>query len=84
MVRATPLVARVRVLFAPPMSAPSVPPIVNSAEGVNELVATLAKVFTPEKYGMFPVTAAEDVERPTKLRAFAERLSGNDTVNGFS
>ena len=27
-------------------------------------VATLAKVFAPEKYGMLPMTAADEVERP--------------------
>lgn len=30
-------------------------------------VATLANVFTPEKYGIFPITAAVEVERPLKL-----------------
>ena len=29
-------------------------------------MATLAKVFTPEKYGMLPWTAAVEVERPPK------------------
>ena len=34
---------------------------------VTEVVATLAKVLTPEKYGMLPMTAAEEVERPPKV-----------------
>ena len=35
-------------------------------EHVTDVVATLAKVFTPEKYGMLPTTADDDVERPVK------------------
>ena len=31
---------------------------------VREDVATFAKVFTPEKYGMLPITAAVEVESP--------------------
>ena len=31
-------------------------------------VATFAKVLTPEKYGMFPIVGADDVERPTNVR----------------
>lgn len=44
LVRATPFVASVRVELAPPISAPIVPPIVNSALGVNVVVATVAKL----------------------------------------
>ena len=43
LVRAMPFVARVSVEFAPPTKAPMVPPIVNSAEGVKVVVATVAK-----------------------------------------
>ena len=31
-------------------------------------VATLANVFTPLKYGMLPITAAVEVERPPNVR----------------
>src|SRR3989344_5169121 len=33
-----------------------------------ERAVTFAKVFTPEKYGMLPTTAAVDVESPPKVR----------------
>ena len=36
-------------------------------EHVSDVVATFAKVFGPEKYGIFPFTAAEVVERPPKV-----------------
>jgi hypothetical protein len=35
----------------------------------SEEVATFAKVFAPLKYGMFPITAAVDVERPPYVNA---------------
>src|SRR3989344_3165759 len=41
---------------APPVAFPRV------------VVAAFAKVFTPEKYGMLPTTAAVDVESPPKVR----------------
>jgi hypothetical protein len=46
---------------------------------VMEVVATFAKVFAPEKYGMLPTTAADEVERPLKVKAPVEELyaSGN-------
>ena len=50
------------------MSAPRVPAMVNGPTKECEVVATLAKVLTPEKYGMLPWTAAVDVERPPKER----------------
>ena len=43
LVSPTPLVASVSVELAPPMRAPIVPPIVNSAEGVKVVVATVLK-----------------------------------------
>ena len=38
---------------------------------VTEVVATLANVFIPEKYGMLPKTAAEEVERPPKVNVLS-------------
>ncbi len=40
-------------------------------------VATLARVFGPEKYGMFPTTAGDEVERPEKLITEPDTLIGN-------
>jgi hypothetical protein len=72
LVRAMPLVARVRVEFDPPTSAPRVPVVVNSADGVKEVVATFAKVLALEKYGILLTTAAVEVERPPKERVGVE------------
>ena len=47
-------------------------------------VATLAKVFTPEKYGMLPMTADDDVERPPNEMALVERVRGKLNVRAFS
>lgn len=61
---------RAIVEFEPPMSAPRVPVTVSvEFAAAKEVVATLAKVFAPEKYGMLPTTAAEEVERPLKAKA---------------
>jgi hypothetical protein len=53
----------------------SAPPITNEVVPHDALpvqvtvpVATLASVFTPEKYGMFPTTALLDVPIPAKVR----------------
>ena len=54
---------------APPTNAPSVPEYARGEETVGAEVATLAKVFAPEKYGMFPMTAAVEVESPLKVKA---------------
>ena len=43
---------------------------------VTEEVAVLAKVFTPEKYGMLPTVAGEEVESPLKPRVAPERVIG--------
>ena len=39
-------------------------------------VATLAKVFTPLKYGMLPMVAADDVESPLKPTAAPVNVIG--------
>jgi hypothetical protein len=71
-------------LFVPPFTIGSVPVklIVLAApralkpvhvifpEQPIDVVATFANVFTPEKYGIFPTTAADEVESPPKLSAF--------------
>ena len=43
-------------------------------------VATLAKVLAPEKYGMLPMTASVDVERPPNDKDDPEMERGNDVV----
>jgi hypothetical protein len=70
---------RERVPLAPPTSAPKVPEYESEPLVVMEVVATFAKVFAPEKYGMLPTTAADEVERPLKVKAPVEELyaSGN-------
>ena len=47
-----------------------------SPVAVKEEVATFAKVLTPEKYGMFPCTAAVEVERPPKESVSPVRMTG--------
>ena len=42
-------------------------------------VAMLPKVLTPVKYGMLPMTAAVDVERPLKPSVAPERVMGQFT-----
>ena len=39
-------------------------------------VETLANVFAPEKYGMLPVTADDEVERPLNPTVAPERVIG--------
>src|SRR3989344_6516072 len=58
----------VREPEVPPTRAPRVPEYERPRPRVAEVVATFAKVFTPEKYGMLPTTAAVEVERPSKVR----------------
>ena len=59
----------VMVEFVPPTSAPKVPEVMNGPETASDEVATFAKVFGPEKYGMLPTTAAVEVERPLQVKA---------------
>ena len=47
-------------------------------------VATLAKVFTPLKYGMLPMTASLEVERPPNDMALVARVRGKLNVRAFS
>ena len=44
-----------------------------------EEVATLPKVLTPVKYGMLPMTAAEEVDSPPKPTVVPERVMGQVT-----
>src|SRR6185295_4339934 len=50
LVSAIPFVARVKVELAPPTNAPIVPPTVNSADGVNVVVATEESALVPLPY----------------------------------
>ena len=50
LVSATPFVANARVELAPPTNAPIVPVVVNSADGVNEVVATDERALVPLPY----------------------------------
>src|ERR1039457_5879239 len=58
----------VTVELVPPMRAPREEAPLKGPLKAREVVATLAKVLTPEKYGMLPCTAAVEVERPPKER----------------
>ena len=53
LVNDTPLFARSMVEFAPPTKFPIVPVVVNVAEGVNDEVATDAKVVKPDTFEMY-------------------------------
>ena len=53
---------------APPTNEPSVPEYARPRPRVGVVVATFANVLAPLKYGMLPMTAAVDVERPPKVR----------------
>ena len=75
---------QVMVALAPPTRAPRVEAPPKGPLKARVVVATLAKVFAPLKYGRFPITAGVEVERPTKERALAERASGKETVRGDS
>ena len=60
--------ARERVALEPAIWYPREPEeTVSPPLAARVVVATFAKVFTPEKYGMFPTTAAVEVERPPKV-----------------
>ena len=45
---------------------------------VAEVVATLAKVFAPEKYARLETTATDDVDNPSYESALPVNLIGND------
>ncbi len=47
-------------------------------EQVTEVVATLAKVLLPEKYGIFPMTAALEVDNPSNESALPVNRIGNE------
>ena len=49
-----------------------------SPEAVRDVVATFPNVLTPVKYGMLPVTAALDVERPLNPTVAPERVIGQE------
>src|SRR3989338_2331090 len=68
-VRVSALVPMPMETFAPPIWYPRVPLVTERPLPTESVVvATFAKVFTPEKYGMLPTTAAVDVESPPKVR----------------
>ena len=56
-----------------------VPPAVSPRLHVGVDVATLPNVLTPVKYGMLPMTAAEEVDRPLKPTVAPESVIGNVT-----
>src|SRR3989344_784163 len=63
--------------FEPPIWYPSVPLVTERPFPTPRVeVATLANVFTPEKYGMLPMTAAVEVERPLKPMVAPLRVIG--------
>jgi len=66
------------VVAVPPICDPSVPDDVIDPDTASDDVATFANVFAPEKYGMFPVTAADDVDSPVNESADPVSCIGND------
>ncbi len=72
------MVARPMVCVPPEFIVVSVP--VSPLVIVAEVVATLAKVLALEKYGMLPMTALVEVERPAKVKAPAELLYASGKV----
>ena len=54
----------VREPDAPPTREPRVPEYARPRPSVGVVVATFANVLAPLKYGMLPMTAAVEVERP--------------------
>ena len=71
---------RESVPAAPPTREPSVPEYESPVPSESVVVATLAKVFTPEKYGRLPITAAVEVERPPKERVAPVSICGQVAV----
>lgn len=59
-------------VFDPPICEPRVPDEVIEPFTARDDVAIFAKVLTPEKYGMFPTTAAEEVDSPANERVGVE------------
>ena len=64
----------------PPTKYPAVPEKVTPVPAVSDVVATFAKVLTPEKYGMLPWTAAVLVESPPKESVSSVRITGQVTA----
>ena len=76
--------ARPMVAFDPPIWYPSDPAeTVRPVPAESEEVATFAKVLTPLKYGMLPMTAAVEVESPLKPRVAPESVMGQVTEMAF-
>lgn len=53
------------------------PPAVSPRLNVGVVVATFPNVLLPVKYGMFPMTAGDEVERPENPIVLPERVIGN-------
>ena len=63
----------VRLPELPPTREPRLAPEkLRPNPSVAVVVATLPNVFAPVKYGMLPMTAAEDVDRPLNEKAPVE------------
>ena len=67
-------VSRARVQLLPMTDEPAV--VVSPVGTVMVPVATLANVLAPEKYGMLPMTAEVEVERPLNPRVAPVRVIG--------
>ena len=73
------------MVLDPPTRLPRVEGMLaGNPERARVVVATLANVLTPLKYGMFPMTAALDVERPPKEMALVARERGKEKVRALS
>jgi len=60
-----------------------VPESESSPDVESVVVPMLPKVLTPVKYGMLPMTAAEEVERPFQPRVAPESVIGQEAVSEF-
>ena len=67
------------VVADPPICAPNVPDDEILPLTARDVVATFANVFTPEKYGMLPTTAAVDVDSPLNPTVTPPRVIGHVT-----
>src|SRR3989344_3008517 len=65
---------------ARPSREPSVPEYESPVPSESVVVATLAKVFTPEKYGRLPTTAWVEVESPPKESVAPVSICGQVAV----
>lgn len=74
-----PLPAAVQSIASAPLITYRLPVTVMPFVPLTVPVATLAKVLTPEKYGMLPVTAGDEVESPSKPTVAPERVIGHVT-----